>query len=247
MKNGIIIPGVLFILAFASVVQAESKIWLIGDSTVASYSQKRYPQAGWGQALQEYCKPGVKVVNRAIPGFSTKSYYDNSPWSRIMQGIGKGDYLFIQFGHNDQKIRNPKKYTNPDSTYRDYLKKFISESRSKGAIPILVTPICRRKFTKAGKLRKTLGKYPDAVRIVAKEEKVPLVDLNAISFKKFQEIGPEKTKEIFNYLPKGKYKAWPDGRVDDTHFKLPGAKIIAGWVVENSEKQKLPVAELFKK
>ncbi len=247
MKNRIIIPGVLIMVAFASVLQAESKIWLIGDSTVASYGKNLYPLAGWGQAMQEYCKPGVKVMNHAKSGRSTKSFIDEKRWDKVMKGLGKGDYLFIQFGHNDEKIKDPTRYTKPESTFREYLKRYIADCRSKGATPILVTPICRRKFAKDGKLSKTHGKYPDAVRIVAKEEKVPLVDLNAISFRKFQEIGPEKTKEIFNYLPKGKYKAWPDGRVDNTHFKISGAKIIAGWVVEDAEKQKLPVAQLFKK
>ena len=227
---------------------ASETIWLIGDSTVASYNKKKYyPLTGWGQMLSEYCKPGVVIKNKAASGRSTKSFIDEKRWSKILPELKKGDFLFIQFGHNDQKKKKPKVYAPANGTYKDNLKKFISEARAKGVNPILVTSVCRRVYSKkTGKLYNSLGQYPAAMKQVGKETKTPVIDLNAISFKKFKEAGKEGSKKIFNHLPPGKYKAYPKGKKDNSHFCESGAKKIAGWVVADAKEQNLAIVKLFK-
>ncbi len=238
------------ILIAASVIAAgtlcaEPTIWIIGDSTVANYGKSRYPQNGWGQQLDFYCKPNVKVDNRAVGGRSTKSFIDEKRWDKMLPVMKKGDFLFIQFGHNDMKKNKPKVYAPADSLYQELLKKFIKEAKAKGTSTILVTSVCRRVY-KNGKLLRTLKQYPDAMRKVAKETGTPLIDLNNISREKFTALGEEGTKKVFLHLPKGKYKRYPDGKEDNSHFQESGARLIAGWIVENAKKQNLAVAKLFK-
>jgi DNA sulfur modification protein DndE len=226
---------------------ASETIWLIGDSTVASYGKKYYPLTGWGQMLQNYCKPGVVVKNKAVGGRSTKSFIDEKRWDKILPELKKGDFLLIQFGHNDQKKSKPKVYAPANGAYKNNLKKFISEAREKGVTPILVTSVCRRVYhKKTGEFYNSLGQYPAAMKQVAEETKTPVIDLNSISFKKFKDAGKEGSKKIFNHLPPGKYKAFHKGKKDNSHFCESGAKIIAGWVVADAKKQNIAVAELFK-
>jgi DNA sulfur modification protein DndE len=226
---------------------AESTIWIIGDSTVnvTDRDTKRYPQSGWGQHLRQYCKSGVKVDNRAIGGRSAKSFIAEKRWERMLPLMKKGDFLFIQFGHNDQKKYDKTRYAPADSLYQELLKKFIAEAKEKGVSTILVTPVYRRKFRK-GKLINSLGDYPAAVKKVGKETVTPVVDLHKISFDKFSKIGEEGTKKIFLHLPPGESKNFPKGKTDNTHFNVNGATIIAGWIVADIKGQKLKVAEFFK-
>lgn len=233
------------IIPFISLSAAEPTIWLIGDSTVQTYGKSRFPLTGWGQVLNENCKSGVTVINRAMGGRSTKSFVAEKRWEKVMKELKKGDYVFIQFGHNDQKKKQEKLYTDPDTTYREFLKKFIDEARSKQATPILVTPVCRRYF-RNGKLVNTLGKYPAAMKIVAKETKTPVIDLNQISFVEFDKLGPEGTKKVFLQVPPNKYPQYPKGKKDNSHFCQDGARLLAGWIVDDAKKRNLEVSKLFK-
>jgi lysophospholipase L1-like esterase len=219
-------------------------IWLIGDSTVSNYGKKHYPQTGWGQVLQESCKPGIQVRNHAVGGRSTKSFLDEKRWDKVMSRMQANDYVMIQFGHNDQKEHKPKIYAPADSLYRELLKKYIAETRAKGAHPVLVTSVCRRLY-KNDKIYNSLGKYPEAMKVVAQETGTPVIDLNAISLKKFNEIGKEGTKEIFLHVPAGQYEQWPKGHQDNSHFQEAGAKRIAGWIVTDAKNQKMAIANLF--
>ena len=236
----------------------EVTIWMIGDSITQTYKPGLAPLAGIGQALPEYCKSGVKVENRAVSGTSTKSFQDKGYWKSVADGMQKGDYLLIIFGHNDQKKKDPKRYTEPKTSYRENLKKFIKAARDKGAHPILVTSMCRRvyyrKGPKKGTLRRSLGEYPKYCRITAKEENVPLIDLNNISFAKISKMSHEESKKLYNHVPKNsKYPYWnkkskdkPNGHIDNSHLNLNGAKTVAGWLVDDAKKQKLEIAKLFK-
>lgn len=237
----------LSIVAFALTAQAtkaETTIWLVGDSTVSNYPKKNYPQTGWGQVLNKFCKSGVNVSNHAIGGRSTKSFIDEKRWDKVLKGLKKGDFVLIQFGHNDQKT-DEARHTDPANTYQDYLKKYIDEARAKGAYPVLVTSVARR-IVKKDKIVNSLGKYPWAMKKVAKETNAPIIDLNAISLKKFNELGIEKSKDVFLHFAPGKYPAYPDGRTDNSHFSEEGAMLVAGLVVEDAKEQGLPIAKLFK-
>ncbi len=223
---------------------SEPVIWLVGDSTVSTYKMDRYPQTGWGQVLQQYCKPGVKVCNYAVGGRSSKSFISEKRWEKVLHEMKKGDFLFVQFGHNDQK-KDKARHTNPATTYQEYLKQYISEAREKGINVILVTSVVRRVF-REGKMINSLGKYPDAMKHVAAETQTPLIDLNVMSFHKFSEMGSKETKKVFLHVPVGKFPAFPKGCKDNSHFCKNGAVLIAGWVVNNAKKQNLKVAELFR-
>ena len=241
------LPGLLSAVAVtlpAVSVKAEAAIWLAGDSTMANYSPERYPQTGWGQVLKKFCKPGVEVKNHAAGGRSAKSFIDEKRWDHIQKGLKKGDYVFIQFGHNDQK-GDQARHTDPAGSYRDYLKKYIEDTRARGAYPVLVTSVARRLVEK-GNIVNSLGTYPQAMKEVAAETHTPVIDLNSISIRKFNELGPEKAKEVFLHFGPEKYPDnYPKGREDDSHFSEYGATLVAEMVVEDAKKQNLPIAKLL--
>jgi len=231
-------------------------IWMIGDSITQTYQKRLAPLAGIGQALPKYCKPGVKVENRAVSGTSTKSFQDRGYWKAVEEGMKKGDYLLIKFGHNDQKKNRPAIYAEAKTLYRENLIKFIKAARAKGAHPVLISSMVRRIFYRSGankgKLRPSLKDYPKYCRLVAKEHNVPLIDMNNISFSNISKMSHEESKKLYNHVPgDSKYTYWNKktkgkGRVDNSHLNLNGAKIVAGWLVEDAKKQKLNLAELFK-
>lgn len=242
---------------------AQTTIWMMGDSTMASYPKDRAPLTGWGQALSEYCKSGVKVQNQAISGWSTTMFMKKddktgkSKFDSFVDKIKPGDYLIIQFGHNDQKKNSERQYASPEK-YREYMTFFVNEAKKRGATPLFATSVCRRQF-KDGKAVSTLGEYPDITRSLSKENGIALVDLNAITKDEYTKLGAEECKKLFNYVKTGESPYWdkqiekekaksktPGLHVDDTHFQHNGAALVAGWFVENAKKQNLPIAELFK-
>ncbi|WP_081798064.1 rhamnogalacturonan acetylesterase [Neobacillus dielmonensis] len=222
-------------------------IYLAGDSTVSNYSSKLAPREGWGQELAGMFDGKVVVNNQAKPGRSSKSFIDEGRLNTILGQIKEGDYLFIQFGHNDEKIKHPNLYTEPFTTYKSYLKQYIDGARQKGAIPILVTPVERRRFSPSGKVLSSHGQYPAAMRELAKEENVPVIDLTARSKELFQEFGPRETKNLFLWLIPGDSPNYPDGVKDGTHFQKEGAQEIAELVVEEMNKLNLPLTNHVRK
>ncbi|MGG1400797.1 rhamnogalacturonan acetylesterase [Bacillus salipaludis] len=207
-------------------------LYLAGDSTVSNYTDNMAPRTGWGQVLPEFFNKRVRIKNCAVPGRSSKSFIMEGRLAGILKQIHKGDYLFIQFGHNDEKIKDPTRYTKPSTTYKSYLKQYIAGARQKGAIPILVTPMERRRFSSQGDALNTHGRYPSAIRELGHEEHVAVIDLTAKSKKLFQQLGPEKTKELFMWIDPGTNPNFPRGVQDNTHFQDKGAKEIAKLVVE---------------
>ncbi|HZH60813.1 MAG TPA: rhamnogalacturonan acetylesterase [Metabacillus sp.] len=221
-------------------------VYLIGDSTVSAYKHKFAPKMGWGQKLSVYFNDQVIIHNAAVPGRSSKSFYDEGKFENVKKKLGQGDYLIIQFGHNDAKRKDSKRYTDPYTDFKIYLKKYIAGAREKGAIPILVTPVERRNFSSDGKILDTHGDYPAAMKQLAVEEDVDLIDLTAKSKQLFNKLGPENTKQLFLWLEPHEYHHFPDGKRDNTHLQEFGATKIASLIVEGIKGLNISLKEYVK-
>jgi lysophospholipase L1-like esterase len=221
---------------------AGADIFLAGDSTMASYPESRRPLTGWGMKLPELCKKGVRVYNFARNGASSQSFRD-SFWQELISQVKPGDYVLIQFGHND----GFKKDTDPDTTFQDNLHFFIRAVRSKKAVPVLLTQtvICRFRDGKAFNKDVELP-FIYATRKVAAEANVELIDHNWWALKKITALGRERAAKMYMNLEKGKYPAYPAGRVDNAHFQESGALFFASGVVEIAKSQNISVAKLFR-
>jgi lysophospholipase L1-like esterase len=218
----------LMIIVSALALQEKSgiKIFLAGDSTMAIKEIRAFPETGWGMPFTYFWDSTVTVVNRAKNGRSTKTFISEGLWNSIMDEAGKGDYVFIQFGHNDESIEKKERYATPD-TFKLNLNRFIKEARDKGAIPVLLTPVGRRKFDTAGKVMETHLLYSKLTREVAVEQKVVLIDLDARSQVLYQHFGMQNSKLLFLQLKPGEHPNYPDGKEDNTHFTELGARLIA--------------------
>lgn len=200
---------------------AKTRIVLVGDSTVTDPS-------GWGLGFARLLKPNAECINKARGGQSSKSFYDKGNWKLAL--AEKPDYVLIQFGHNDQPGKGPDRETDPKTTYREYLGRYVDEARAAGAEPILVTSLTRRTWGPDGKIRSSLVPYVEAMKAVAQEKKVPLVDLHAASIALVEKLGQEKAKELGPPHPKD------PKLVDGTHLSASGADIIASLVAEELRK-----------
>lgn len=226
----------------ATPVPEPPRLYVIGDSTAAAYDASRYPLTGWAQVLQEqFDETKLVVVDRAISGRSSKSYFEDQAWRTVSEALREGDYLFIQFGHNDSKDSDPNRYTDPDSTYKHFLRVFIYTAKAKGAIPVLLTPINRFSWKSDTRMKPTHGDYPRAVRQLARECRVPLIDMEKRTRKHFQAVGKEEAREYFLYLEPGEYPAYPDGKNDGTHLHQIGAQAVSSLAADGIKKLKLPL------
>lgn len=218
-----------FLLFFAiNAYSQKITIYSIGDSTMADkVNPTQNPEHGWMQVFPQFVTADVKIVNKAVNGRSTKSFIEENRWDSIVKVLKPGNYVFIQFGHNDQKAEDPKRYTNPHTAYRHNLIRFIKETRDKGAIPVLFTSVARRNFNEQGVLIDTHGDYPQEMRLVAREYNVPLIDLQYYSEQLEIMYGHEKSKELHLHFAPGEHPYYPDGKKDDTHLSKKGATEIA--------------------
>ncbi|WP_323814890.1 rhamnogalacturonan acetylesterase [Cellvibrio sp. NN19] len=214
-------------------------IYLIGDSTVTDQAYE--PAASWGQMLPyffsgDYFNGEIAIANHAESGETMKSFIMTGRLAKTLQRMKAGDYLFIQFGHNDQKIQWPQTYVEATTTYKDYLRTLIGEARLRGATPVLITSMQRRTFNEAGKIVNSHGLYPQAVREVAIEKNLTLVDLDTMSVKFYEALGPNKAPLAFN-----------DNGKDATHHNNYGAYEFARCVAESIRQSSLPLtAQLAK-
>ncbi|MCV9927082.1 rhamnogalacturonan acetylesterase [Flavobacterium sp. LS1R49] len=224
----------LIILLIAFNVSAQkTTLYCIGDSTMANKKDAdKNPEHGWCQVLQPFFNESITVENKAVNGRSTKSFIDEKLWESVYKSLKKGDYVFIQFGHNDEKITDSTRYTNPHTAYRHNLIRFVTESREKGAIPILFSSIARRKFNEQGVLISSHGDYPLEARLVAQELNVPFIDLEHYTELLEQAYGPEKSEKLHLHFKAGENAYYPEGKDDDTHLSLLGATEIAKIAVE---------------
>jgi DNA sulfur modification protein DndE len=232
-------------LAFVVTSNAAPRVFMIGDSTMAN-KPLDLPERGWGMALGQFLVDPAMVQNHAVNGRSTKSFIDEGRWDKVLADLKDGDFVIIQFAHNDEKKEDPKRYADPATSFRDNLRRFIRETRAKGGSPLLATPVCRRKFDATGKLVDTHGDYPAAVRAVAAAEKVPLLDLERATAKWLQAAGDTASRKFFMWIEPGAHPKIPDGRKDDTHFVEAGAKAVAELAVNEIRAQKLPLAKWLK-
>jgi lysophospholipase L1-like esterase len=229
MKYKLIIICLISTICFAQ----KTTVYTIGDSTMANKKDPdRNPEHGWAQVLQPFFKDNIVIENKAVNGKSTKSFINEKRWDSIYKKLKKGDYVFIEFGHNDEKIEDSTRYTNPHTSYRYNLIKFVKESREKGAIPILLTSIARRNFNEKGVLVPTHGEYPLETRLVAQEYKVPFIDLEYLTELLEQSYGPEKSKQLHLHFKAGENAYYDKDKADDTHLSLLGATKIAQIVVD---------------
>ena len=216
----------LMLSAVATASGSTLRIHLIGDSTCATKDLGgENPERGWGQMFQPLFDEGVEVFNHALNGRSTKSFRDEGHWGAVLDSLQEGDFLFIQFGHNDQKQHDPSRYASP-AQYADNLRRYVSEARTRGAVPVLLTSVVRRHFTD-GRLDDTHGTYLDAVRTVAAATHTPLIDAEQLTRDWVSSLGDEPSRDFYMWVEPGTCPLWPDGREDNTHLNVRGARTVA--------------------
>lgn len=246
MTRGFIIAVLSLTLIFLQGC-ARRTVYGIGDSTMANYDVEalsrrqggeNYPLRGWGMYFGDHFKKTVSFRNKAISGRSSKSFRGEEHWAKILDSLKRGDYVLIQFGHNDQKKEDSLRYTDPRLEFGASLSRYIRETREKGAHPILATSIARRSFDDAGKLTDTHMAYTLTVLRVARTEGVPLLDLNQRTMRLIDSTGYEASKAIFLHIAPGRFTKMPDGLADNTHLSEYGGKTVAALAAEELRRSK---------
>jgi DNA sulfur modification protein DndE len=241
---------IAFLLVLTAFRPADEKltVFLCGDSTLADKLPADKPETGWGMVLPTYLNTEVvQVQNHAVNGRSTKSFLTEGRWQKVMAQVKKGDWVLIQFGHNDQKISDSTRSAPAQTLYRQNLVRFVNETRAKGANPLLITPVMRRKFDEKGTFVDQHGEYPQVVKDVARELKVPLVDLHAKSQAVIEKHGDEGSKVLFMHYGPGIYAKFPKGIEDNTHFSAYGAVVMASLVVQGIMELPIDLKSFVKK
>ncbi len=239
--------------------QKVTHIYLIGDSTVADYTgdyepgkdymKVRYPITGWGQVFQPFfakdslrrLRPGiltdsVQVIDRAHGGRSTRTFFQEGRWRYVYEHLQQGDYVMMQFGHNDSSEKHPERFVNIQG-YKEFLRLFVEQTRQKGANPVILTPVARNYPWKDGRLENVHGEYGQAPIGLAREMNIPVIDLNKLSMEYFTGKGQDyTTNHYFMNLPENTYEAYPKGQKDNTHFQPEGARAVASLVYQELKK-----------
>lgn len=249
----LIIP-LLLVVSLLSAFKEDNKIriFMIGDSTMANKDIRGGKlERGWGMMLKNFFTDDVVVDNRALNGRSSKSFIAEGHWQKVVEQIKPGDYVFIQFGHNDEK-KDTARHTEPGSTFDDNLRRFVCETRLRGGIPVLFNSVVRRTFVKSSTavedddkrdnssaglkegdtLIDTHGEYLVSPKKVANEMDVPFVDANKITHDLEQGLGPEGSKSLHVWYKPGEVPSLPQGRQDNTHYNVRGAYVVAGLLVD---------------
>jgi lysophospholipase L1-like esterase len=241
--------GLALILACASALSAGElpTIHLVGDSTMSDKPKLALPERGWGQLFRERVLPTARVENHAVNGRSTKSFIVEGHWQNVIDALKPGDWVIIQFGHNDEKSADPTRFALARGAYRDNLVRFVRDAKGKGAHPVLATSVVRRRWSQDGKLVDTHGEYPTVVREVAREQKVPLLDLQKSTAALEVQYGIEGSKKLHLWFAAGEHPMLPNGLQDDTHFSEFGAKLVANLAVQEIAARKLPLAKHLKR
>lgn len=252
----IIVAGIILL----SSSPKQIKILMAGDSTMAdkvlvktvkdsisgTMLEVPFLERGWGQLIPEFINEKAVVLNYAKNGRSTRTFIEEGLWTELINNTQKGDFVIIQFGHNDSSLSKGERYTNP-TQFRMNFTAFVQELKAKGATPILCTPVARRKFNDKGELEPTHGVYPDIIRKVAIQQKVVLVDMEKITSQWLREEGAENSKKYFHKFAPGVSPLYPKGLDDNTHFNEAGARKVAAFFVQEIKKQKIrSFRKLFK-
>ncbi|MEE1944659.1 rhamnogalacturonan acetylesterase [Pedobacter sp. KR3-3] len=233
-----------FGVATITAQKAKPVLYIIGDSTAANKQPKAFPETGWGMEIGSFLTDGITVDNRAVNGRSTKSFINENKWQAVADKLQPGDFVLIEFGHNDEKTDKPEVGTTLVE-YKANLIKFVQETQAKKANPILLTPIMRRSF-KNGVFKDTHLGYPDVVRKLADSLHLPLIDMQRKTEKLIVGLGDEASKKLFNYVEPG-HVNYPDGKKDDTHLSPEGAKAVAGLVAEGIKETHTDLTKYLKK
>jgi lysophospholipase L1-like esterase len=230
----------LLLLSFA-LPPKKIKVYLIGDSTMSKKEIKAYPETGWGMPFVYFFDSTVEVDNRAQNGRSTKTFIAENRWQPVANDLKEGDYVFIQFGHNDE-VKTKKSYATEDE-FKANLIRFITETKNKKATPVLLTPVARRNFDSTGKVAGTHELYSAIVRSIARQYNIPFIDLDKESQALLQKMGVESSKLLYNQLEPGEHPNYPQGVTDNTHFNELGARKVAEIVLAGIRSLHLELAE----
>ncbi len=259
MKNRLSLLLLFFLVFSAFKADRVTTVFMIGDSTMANKSLTGgNPERGWGHMLPGFFSEDILIDNHAVNGRSSKSFIDEGRWEKVISKVKKGDYVFIQFGHNDEKADSTR-HTDPGTTFDANLRRFVNETRAKGGIPVLFNSIVRRNFIRpqdkdinkdarkvpgeealpveGNTLFDTHGAYLDSPRKVAKELGVAFVDMNKITHSLVEKLGPVESKKLYMWVPVNTVPALPKGREDNTHLNVYGARLIAGLTVDAIAKE----------
>lgn len=243
IMNFSLFVGLLVLMSFV-LPGGKIKIYLIGDSTMCNYPIRQWPVTGWGMPFANYFDNSVVIDNQARGGRSSRTFLEENRWQPIADSLNAGDYVFIQFGHNDE-AKEPQfaaRYT-PVPDYKTNLIKFITDTRAKGATPILVTPVSRRYFDRDGNPKETHVEYTKAVFEIGKQYQVPVIDLDKQSRDLYQKMGPLNSKLLFMELDSAEHPNYPLGRHDNTHFNEYGARKMAEIVLNEIKAQHLLLSD----
>ncbi|MBL0740977.1 glycosyl hydrolase family 28 protein [Chryseolinea lacunae] len=238
-KTTLVLVLTLCLFSFATLAP-KPRIFLVGDSTLADKKPEVAPETGWGTVFKSYIN--LEVRNHAVNGRSTRSFRTLGHWKTVAEQLQPGDWVFIQFGHNDSKESDTSRYAAADTDYRKNLTRYVQEIRAKGAKPVLITPVMRRKFDASGNFVDQHGDYPRVVKEVAKSLQVPVIDLHAKSKTILVAQGVEDSKQLFLNLDKHVWKGHAEGKDDNTHFTPYGAALMAKAVAEEIRDLKLELA-----
>jgi lysophospholipase L1-like esterase len=233
----------LFAMAFIP-PKKNIHIWLIGDSTMCTQPRDRSPVTGWGTPFEDFFDSTVTVLNKARGGRSTRTFISEGRWKNVNDSLGEADYVFIQFGHNDEakEPQYAERYT-PVPDYKVNLIKFITETREKKGIPVLITPVTRLVFDSLGHVKETHKEYSAAVWEVGKQYNVPVIDLDKRSRDLVDEFGPKYAKVLYMQVDSMQNPHYPTGRKDNTHFNEYGARRMAELVLADIRLLKLELSD----
>jgi lysophospholipase L1-like esterase len=225
MKKIILIATIISTMAMILPPEKKITIWMCGDSTMSIKETGTYPETGWGMPFMYFWDSAyLKVVNKAKNGRSTKTFISENIWKSVIDNVKEDDYVFIEFGHNDESKEKKERYTTIEE-YKNNLANFVNESRAKKAIPVLFTPVSRRKFNKEGVALETHKLYTAAMLSLADSLKVPIIDLDLKTRNLYQQFGDTTSRLLFLQLKPGEHPNYPDGREDNTHFSELGARL----------------------
>jgi len=246
MKKSLII--FLLVISGFSFLLPDKKItiFLVGDSTMANKPMDDNPERGWGQYFPKYFTDEVEIQNHAVNGRSTKSFIREHRWDTVMSRLKPGDYVLIQFGHNDQKVEDSNRSAPAHTLYKKNMIRFVNDVRNRGGMPVLITPVMRRKFDTNGKFVDQHGDYPGVVKEVAAMMNVFFIDLHKSSEALIVNEGVENSKRFFLNIPPGHFKNYKGKEQDNTHFSDYGAASVASLVCESIKQQELPIAKYLK-
>ncbi|WMI66274.1 rhamnogalacturonan acetylesterase [Aestuariibaculum sp. YM273] len=245
--NELITILTVLIFGFNTSINAQNKtttVYLIGDSTMCLYDESRFPQMGWGMPFEYFFNESVSIENRAKGGRSSRSFIAENRWQPVLDALKEGDYVLIQFGHNDAQNSkdHPDRKTTPEQ-YKTYISKYISETRSKGAFPVIISPVTRWKFDSEENAVECHEPYLKALEELSKTHHVPFIDLDSKSRALLNAMGKACSRYLYMYFEPGEYFRFPDGYPDNTHFTEFGARKMAELVLQGIIEQNLNLAQ----